>query len=233
MIKIFFIFLLGLFVFMPAYANDDSPIVLELFTSQSCSSCPPADRVLGELSKQPNIIALSCNVTYWNHLHWKDTLSKDFCTSRQRDYVQVLQSRGPYTPQIVINGRHELVGSQAGKIEKIINNEKNIVKPISIYKDDNQLEINLPEIKKGKYIVSLLTYGENHTQAIKNGENKGRTILYTNPVTDIESLGEWNGDEQIMTYDISKYKNSGGIVILAQTINSAGAILAAGKINNQ
>jgi len=76
--------LLGLFTVTPSLAQESGPVVLELFTSQSCSSCPPADRVLESLAKDENIIALSCNVTYWNHLHWEDTLSQDFCTARQR-----------------------------------------------------------------------------------------------------------------------------------------------------
>ena len=128
-----------------AMENTDSPVVLEMFTSQSCSSCPPADRVLSQLEAQnDNIIALSCHVTYWNHLHWKDTLSKEFCSTRQRDYVRTLRSRGPYTPQIMINGKHTMVGSQGGKIVRAIENAAPI-KSIGLSLDNDQLNIKLPE----------------------------------------------------------------------------------------
>ncbi len=223
--------ILSLLAINPAIAEENSPVVLELFTSQSCSSCPPADQVLGELSKQPNIIALSCNVTYWNHLHWKDTLSKDFCTNRQRDYVQALQSRGPYTPQIIINGRHELVGSQKSKIENIIQKEKGVVKFIELNKNNNNndLQIMLPKIETGQYILSLVLYEKNHTQNIPSGENRGRTVSYTNPIYVIESLGGWDGEEKTLNYNISKYGGQNRFVVLAEKKNETGFI-AAGKI---
>lgn len=230
--KIILSSLLGLFAVNPAFAEDKSPIVLELFTSQSCSSCPSADKVLGELTKQDNVIALSCNVTYWNHLSWKDTLSKEFCTDRQRQYVQALRSRGPYTPQIVVNGRHELVGSQGAKIENIIQKEQGAVKSVGLKKKNSDLEITLPKVETGRYFLSLLSYGEDHTQAIPSGENRGKTVSYTNPVQKIESLGSWNGDAKMLTYDISKYGNVRGVVILAQNTNNVGEVIAAGKIEN-
>jgi len=209
----------------------EGPIVLELFTSQSCSSCPPADKLLGQLAQENgNIIALTCNVTYWNHLHWKDTLSQEFCSTRQRDYVRSLRSRGPYTPQIVINGSQTMVGSQAGKITRAINAAEPI-KTIDLTITDQQLNIRLPETPgDDSYALHLVVYSEEHTQSIPSGENRGRTVTYTNPVQKIVSLGTWDGTGKKMKHDLSKYSEHKGFAVLAQKNSKTGVIIAAGKI---
>ncbi len=220
-----------------AVTDAEAPIVLELFTSQSCSSCPPADRLLGELAQEnDNIIALSCNVTYWNHLHWKDTLSKKFCTERQRSYVDDLNSRGPYTPQVVVNGRHEMVGSQRSKVTTAINKEvrANNVQPIQLNLSKNILEISLPNLNEseqgGDYTLLLLAHGVPHTQSIPSGENSGRTVNYTNPVENIVSLGDWNGEARELQPDISVLPEASGYVVLAQKNGVTGNIVAAGQV---
>lgn len=213
-------------------AEDKAPIVLELFTSQSCSSCPPADKVLNDLSKQENIIALSCNVTYWNHLHWEDTLSKEFCTQRQRQYVGALNSRGPYTPQIVINGKHEMVGSRVRQIEKTIQKEQHAVKNIDLSLNNDQLIIQLPETPgNDSYALTLLTYSDDHTQEIPSGENRGRTVHYTNPITNMKSIGTWDGTGKTMDINIENFKDVSGYVVLAQKNSVVGKIIAAGQLN--
>jgi hypothetical protein len=233
--KIMWLIFLSIVPFNVAKAETaNAPVVLELFTSQSCSSCPPADKILGELTDtHDNVIALSCNVTYWNHLHWKDTLSKNFCTARQRGYVQALKSRGPYTPQIIINGKYEMVGSRERTIKRTINNEtKNAtVKLITINLEGNDLEIILPEvIGSDNYKLLLVPHGTRHTQSIPSGENKGRIVNYTNPVEAIISLGTWGGKSKSMSYDILKLNKAHGYVILAQKNGQTGNIVAAGKL---
>ncbi|MEZ5903288.1 MAG: DUF1223 domain-containing protein [Alphaproteobacteria bacterium] len=234
--KFLWLIFLSSLPFYSAKAQDDlSPVVLELFTSQSCSSCPPADKILGELADEnDNIIDLSCNVTYWNHLHWEDTLSKDFCTQRQRQYVQHLRSRGPYTPQIVINGKYEMVGSRESAIKKTIKKDlkDSPIKLITLNLSEQQLDIKLPETPgSDSYAVSLLAHGKRHTQSIPSGENKGRTVNYTNPVERIISLGTWDGTGKTMTYDVSELPPAQGYVVLAQKNSVVGEIIAAGKIN--
>lgn len=216
-----------------AVTNAKNPVVLEMFTSQSCSSCPPADKILGELAaKNDNIIALSCHVTYWNHLHWKDTLSKEFCTSRQRQYVQSLQSRGPYTPQIVINGNQTTVGNRGGQINRAIAGElaENKITPIDLTLSNDTLAIDLPTIKTGAYTLLLVAHGDEHTQSVPSGENRGRTISYTNPVQEIISLGAWDGSAQRLSQDISALPDAHGYVVLAQKDGATGEIRAAAKI---
>lgn len=219
-------------------STTQNPLVLELFTSQSCSSCPPADRLLGELAQDnPNIIALSCNVTYWNHLHWKDTLSKEFCSDRQRSYVRKLNARGAYTPQIVINGSHEMVGSSARKINNALKTEikSATVKPIGLNLDNsNTLEITLPNLqgleRGSDYTLLLLAHNSDHRQKIPSGENTGRAVTYTNPVEKIVSLGTWDGAPRAFTADISSLPDATGYVVLAQQDGATGKIRAAGKL---
>ena len=214
-------------------SNSSQPIILELFTSQSCSSCPAADKVLSELAIQnENIIALSCHVTYWNHLHWKDTLSTPLCTDRQRQYVQTLQSRGPYTPQIIINGRHETVGSRKADILRHTSHDlkNNPVKPIDLSLTNSELQISLPAIEKGGYQLTLISYGDNHTEEILRGENRGRTISYIHPVQDIINLGHWDGTALPMMYDLSILDKAVGYTIIAQKNSTTGPIVAAAQI---
>lgn len=224
---------LGILAPANSRAEEQAPVVLELFTSQSCSSCPPADKILGELADEKNIIALSCNVTYWNHLHWKDTLSQEFCTQRQRQYVQTLQSRGPYTPQIVINGKHEMVGSRNALIQKTIQTEQNKTKNIHLTATEDTLEINLPDLgdteQDSVYSLLLLAHGKTHHQDIPSGENRGRSVTYTHPVTNLVNLGEWNGKAGTLSHDIGEMAAS-GYAILAQKDGITGPITAAGQI---
>lgn len=204
-----------------------SPVVVELFTSQSCSSCPPADKLLGELAQNDNVIALSCHVTYWNHLHWKDTLSQQFCTDRQRSYVSAMKKRTAYTPQMVINGRHDVVGNRSWQANDTIKKAAKEVVPIKVNYASNKLQIDLPSIESGNYKITLITYSDNHTQSIPSGENRGRTVHYTNPVTDLIDLGAWDGGAKSLTYDAV---NSNGYAVLVHQNHGHGVIVAAGKI---
>jgi len=206
----------------------DHPVVLELYTSQSCSSCPPADRVLGELVKNDNIIGLSCNVTYWNYLHWEDTLSKNFCDTRQRQYVRELQSRGPYTPQVFINGSFTTVGSKGRTIQNAIENTHKI-KPVKVSLDSKEANVSLPDLPKGKYNILLVPYGDDLTQSIPSGENRGRTVHYTNPIVDIINLGKWDGEARDFDYDLSKVSDMKGLAVFIHKNNQVGQIVAAGK----
>lgn len=231
-----FIFLL-VSMLMPPFARaeeNDAPVVLELFTSQSFSSCPTADKLLEKLTNEDeNIIALSCNVTYWNHLSWKDSLSKEFCNERQRDYVRTLDSRGPYTPQIVISGRETMVGSQEGKIRQSIAKQKknNPLKPIKLSLENNILNIVLPETPSDhNYAVHLIVYEDSFMQDIPSDENRGLKVNYTNPVQSIISLGTWDGTTKKMNYDVSAIQNAKGYVVVAQKDGKTGQIIAVGKI---
>ena len=221
---------------MPSYAkNVDAPIVLELFTSQSCSSCPPADKFLGELAAEENIIALSCNVTYWNYLHWEDTLSHDFCTDRQRRYAGARATGRVFTPELLVNGQISTVGSQRGQVRKALRNQAGKVFPIKV--KHNALagvKISLPDMPKGDgYLVEVIAYGEDHSQAVPSGENAGKTLHYTNPVKAIMVVEKaWQGDtKNFVIQDQTVMKGAKGLVVLVhQSSRAASPIIAAGSM---
>lgn len=183
-------FILAVIAIQPAMAQEP-PVVVELFTSQSCSSCPPADRLLSEWQdRHDNIIALSCHVTYWNHLHWRDTLSKQFCTDRQRWYSDKL-GKGIFTPQMVINGAVSAVGSRRSQAIKALGNieETHPIRPLSYQRDGNDIRLlNLPRLDRNNHILLLFTYSKHHAQHVPSGENAGRDLQYTNPVSAITIL---------------------------------------------
>ncbi len=212
-----------------AEPTTQAPVVVELFTSQSCSSCPPADKILGELAERDNVIALSCHVTYWNYLHWEDTLSNAFCTDRQRSYVQAMKKRTSYTPQIVINGRHDVVGNRSWEVNAAVKKsvQKYEVSPISLTYDNGFLEVSLPTLDRDNYRLTLVSYGEAHSQSILSGENRGRTVDYTNPVIQLSDLGQWNGQVKSVRHQVSSSKRH---AILVHRGHDHGAIVAAGKI---
>ena len=204
--------------------------VVELFTSQSCSSCPPADKLLTEISDDPNMITLGFHVTYWDHLHWKDTLSREFATKRQRNYAGYKNTGRVYTPQMIVNGGAEFVGSSRGKLQSAVNKSKP-VQPIAITVKNGQIELDLPALPKSEQgDFTLWVYGTQamHTQPIKSGENRGRTVTYANSVLTQKRGDRWDGTARIITLDALESEGLDGITIIAQR-DSFGTIVAAGK----
>lgn len=171
-------------------------VVLELFTSQGCSSCPPADAVLAKyaLQNNPNIIPLAFHVDYWNYIGWKDPFSKTQFTDRQRNYVNQLNAQGNYTPQLIINGKYELVGSKENQIKKLVDQEliletKN---SISIKKQNISLEQLNVEFELNSYmpntIVNVALVKKKEFTNIKRGENSGLQQTNYNIVYDFNSI---------------------------------------------
>lgn len=216
------------------------PLVVELFTSQSCSSCPPADALLSELQAQnEDIIALSCHVTYWDHLNWRDTLSHKFCSDRQRAYARQMEKRQVYTPQMVVNGRHEFVGSN--RTEALRSLQSGTVQEIILQHSDGQtLTATLPALTQGPNLQTLwlISYRTSTTQAITSGENGGRTVTYTNSVDTLDQVGTWNGQAQTLSFPRPKAALDAppvaptatrGYALIAQPYGF-GPITAAGKL---
>ena len=216
-------------------SDDKGVYVLELFTSQSCSSCPAADAFLEELDQKQNIITLSCNVTYWNHLHWKDTLSQEACTERQLNYSLANHRNGNvFTPELVINGKKSLVGSSRKRIVNYLSDENNTVTPLEISQNNNQLRIKpiadqslLPVNNQ----VVMITYGDKHKQYVESGENRGKTISYSNPVVEIKMISEqWNGQSTVESELPDNRENISGVVVLITKAAVGNEILAAGRL---
>ena len=210
--------------------KTNAPVVVELFTSQSCSSCPPADKLLGKLAKTPNVIAFSCHVTYWDHLNWRDTLSRKFCTERQRAYAAFMKSRQVYTPQMVVNGEHGFVGSNRREAEKYMSSTN--IAGIALKTQDGVLVARMPDLGQGAkpQTLWLIRYHDSHTQDIPSGENRGRTITYTNSIETMEHIDTWDGTAGELRFELpdGEAKNP-GFALLAQH-QGFGPITAAGKL---
>ncbi len=174
----------------------DGKVVVELFTSQGCSSCPPADRVLGELANENKVIALSVPVDYWDYLGWRDTLAKAAHSNRQRGYSQARGDREVYTPQAVINGVAQAIGSDKSAIEAAvkkasISNKTDV--PISLVKDASNVEVDVGSGIGAPASVWLLTVTKATPVVIARGENQGKTVTYYNVVRSWQRIAEWNG----------------------------------------
>ena len=208
-------------------------VVVEMFTSQSCSSCPPADKFLGELAKRKDVLALSMHVDYWNALGWRDPWSSPKVTERQRRYSQALGTRYVSTPQAVIQGRAYAVGSDRTAVTRAIGNARRRasarVQPRVSMPSPNRLTVTLPDGDPGtEATVWLVAFDDGHTARITGGENTGTTIAYSNVVRELRPIGTWSGKAKTFDADISKERAAGfgNCAILVQAKGN-GAILGA------
>lgn len=221
---------------LPANAQEGkgTPLtVVELFTSQGCYSCPPADDLLAELD-QDHTITLSCHVSYWNYLGWKDTFSKPYCDNRQRIYQSALKGNpGVYTPQMVINGRYGAVGSREPTVNqaiKIMARENRIERLDLHVESAGTLVLKLPALDvKQQYQLILMGTSGTQTVPINRGENGGKMLDYHNPVAIVENLGRWDGEPKVLMQKLARQTEVKEWVVLAQTW-PIGEIVAAGKI---
>ena len=177
-----------------------SPVVVELFTSQGCSSCPPANASLSAVSEQPGVLALSFGVTYWDYLGWKDSFAKPAFTTRQYNYERTLHRATAYTPQMVLNGESDLVGNDLGQLEGAIDAERAAVakRPMgSMPKIDltaDAVEIGAAKAPEDGADVWLVRYDPNTVAVpVARGENGGRTLPHKNVVHELTRLGDWDG----------------------------------------
>jgi len=180
----------------PVVANAaERPVVVELFTSQGCSSCPPANAYLNEMAKQRrDVLALAFHVTYWDRLGWKDPLSMEAATDRQAVYGRRFGD-GSYTPEIVVDGASSAVGSDRGHVGSAIENAKQkgqTAAAVSVTRAGEQVSIEVGA-GSGSARVLLIGFDHEHTTAIGRGENSGRTLTEANVVRSFRSIGQWSG----------------------------------------
>ena len=177
----------------PARAQSSPVAVVELFTSQGCSSCPPANANLITLSQRSDLLVLSFAVTYWDRLGWKDTFGKPEFTERQVIYEPALEQFGPYTPQMVVNGRATVVGNRLAEIDALIAAAPPLAGP-SLSLEAGQLGIGAGSAPPAGADVWRVSY-DPHTVAVPvgKGENSGRTLAHTHVVHELEKLGHWTG----------------------------------------
>lgn len=216
--------LLG-FAASPASADTMKPLtVVELFTSQGCSSCPPANANLIEISKRPGVLALSYGVTYWDRLGWKDIFAKPEFTSRQETYETPLGHDGPFTPQMVVNGRADVVGNRIAEVDQLIAAQGTVDMP-SLKLDKGSLTIGASTPPVDKADIWLVTYDERTINVpVKRGENSGETLPHKNVVHGLTKLGSWSGKSETLV--LPEVKPGLRKAVLVQVPNG-GAILAA------
>jgi hypothetical protein len=198
--------------------------IVELFTSQGCSSCPAADKLLGELANDPALIAISLSIDVWDYLGWKDTLADPRNTARWQGYAKSRGDRERYTPQVVVNGAAHALGSDRSAIEKAIaksrQNEAVMSVPVKASRSGDGLTIALPEgAPAAAATVSVWGLAKAVTVMITRGENKGRTVTYHNVVRRWVNLGAWNAATNRWTVPLRDLAGDGieSAVVLVQT----------------
>lgn len=189
--------------------------VVELFTSQGCSSCPPADKLLGELSRDPSLITVSLPVDYWDYLGWKDTLALHGHTKRQRAYAEARGDREVYTPQVVVNGVVHVLGSDKAAIEKAIAQtdkaDSPLSLPVSVAVADGNVTVKVPAAPAAgpqhSGEVWLCPVSRKVPVTIDRGENRGQILTYYNVVRRWLKLGDYSGKAESFSVPVNSLAN--------------------------
>ena len=205
------------------------PVVVELFTSQGCSSCPPADVLLGELARRPGVVALAYHVDYWDELGWKDRFSLPAATQRQQGYVRRLVKSGPFTPQVVVSGDTSVVGSNRAAVEAAVAGDRDAL-AIALSKQGGNLQIDFREAWRETMDVYLITYLDEATAKIGSGENANRTLKHFNVVRSLKRLGTWNGKPQRQTVPLAGLPRDASAVAVILQRKNQGAIAGAATL---
>ncbi len=173
--------------------RDKPKAVVELFTSQGCSSCPPADALLTSLSESPDVVALAYHVDYWDYVGWKDTLGHSSYSDRQRAYAESWGSSRIYTPQMVVNGAKAVVGSRRYDVHQAVD-QASLPLSVHLVRDGGMLKVTIPaNTSLDDATVWLVTYLGRTEVEIDRGDNAGKSIAYTQVVTGRQVLGMWEG----------------------------------------
>jgi hypothetical protein len=176
---------------------DDMPVVVELFTSQGCSSCPPADSFLGKLAGRHDVLPLAFHVNYWDYIGWKDPFASEAATERQYSYGHALGLNMVYTPQMVIGGTHDAVGSDEGSVTQAIDTDASRPKlKLTVLRDAaGAYKVEIPAGPAGAApaTVWLALFDHAHKTPVQRGENSGTTLTEYNIVREWRKIGEWNG----------------------------------------
>lgn len=214
----------------------DTPVLLELFTSQGCSSCPPADALFDELRDKPGVITLSFSVDYWNYLGWHDTLSSPENSDRQRDYALSRGDGKVYTPQLVVDGIKHVNGANEAAIEMAIRTAERRLKDVkvtmSMRAEGDSLLVDIggaPATSDMRQAtVWLAVAKDEETVEITRGENRGETITYTHPVRELMPVGMWKGEPTTLRLPLKDLHAIGGDCLVSMLqVEGAGPILGA------
>ena len=189
--------LVGLFALtalpgLPAMAAE-RPVVVELFTSQGCSSCPPADALLATLADRPEVLALAFHVDYWNRLGWVDPFSSAWATARQSAYATQMGSSQVYTPQAVVDGGRDVVGSDRAALDlAIAAARRDPSVPLTLTASDAALQVAVDPAAPADAVLWLVGFDDRHETPVRRGENAGRTLVDRNVVRSLARLDGWS-----------------------------------------
>lgn len=216
-------------------ANVSPPAVVELFTSQGCSSCPASDRQLGELAKRPDVLALSLHVDYWDYIGWKDPFATPANTERQRAYARALRQRYVYTPEMVFGGLAHDPGYDPAKIarmlRKVADHPGPRVSPTLTQAAGNGLAVAMPETRLTEPCdVWLVTFDRQHQTKVARGENKGAMLTNYNVVRSLEKLATWNGETASWNVPAERIGTGQAIAVIVQQA-SHGRIIGAARLD--
>ncbi|MCW8837057.1 MAG: DUF1223 domain-containing protein [Rhodospirillales bacterium] len=203
----------------PAVAGDRSLTVVELFTSQGCSSCPPADALIGELSAHKDVLPLSFSVDYWDYIGWKDPFADPDHSARQRSYAKVMGLGYVYTPQVVVDGVHQEVGSRRDAIFALIGKASSGAAdkvPVGLTVEAASLKIIVPDGRApdGGAQVYVAVYDSRHETHIGRGENQGKVLANYNVVRSFDSVAVWRGERLEHTIPLNSLQGDGVAVFL-------------------
>ncbi len=200
--------------------------VVELFTSQSCSSCPPADKVLGEIIRRGDVLGLAFHVDYWNYLDWKDTFSSAESTKRQYDYAKSMHSSQVYTPQLIVNGKEVVAAGSPDAVFKVMDAAATgsaMTVEVAARIEDERLVVNAGK-GKGEANLVLVVYESREIVDIQRGENRGKKIEYRNAVTQVRTIGMWKGDALAVELPKKEYlaEKGYGCAVILQRVTPEG-----------
>lgn len=229
--KLFHAAFLALIGYAAPVLAQDNPVVVELYTSQGCSSCPPADALMHDLAKRDDVIALALHVDYWDYIGWKDPFAVPAHADRQRAYAAAGNRRTIYTPEMIVNGTTDIVGAKPMKLADAIamHGDKPVRVEMGLERTGDKLRIKAtPKADlNGPLTVHMLRYTPYKKTKIKRGENRGKTLAYSNIVADWKVIGEWDTRTDLsMEVDITGDRPA--VVILQRP--EAGPILAAARL---
>ena len=214
----------------PLWAQD-TPVVVELYTSQGCSACPPADELMLELAERPDVIALALHVDYWDYIGWEDPFGDPAFSDRQRAYAAAGQRRSVYTPEMIVMGQTDIVGARPMALGEAIAEHAKIAPEVKIdlKREDDTLHVSVAPLEplKGPFTIHLLRYAPLQTTEITRGENRGKTVKSVNVVEDWHVIGTWDGAAPI-TLDTS-VTGAKPVVVIVQK-HQVGPIMAAARL---
>ena len=253
LVAMFLITLVATLVARPINADaknkTQNMLLVELFTSQGCSSCPPADKFFSELAEDEKLAVLAWHVPYWNYIGWKDPFSLELAEKRQRQYARRLQSDQVYTPQAVVAAKKHYVGSDRRALGKSLRAEMKLIEEkqnapqLTLLRksesaDERNFSLNIKPAQNknerdSEFKISVVIFQASADTHVKRGENRGKTLREANIVREVKEIGKWNGKaDEKFSFQLPEQKNGfdvlrdGGVVVIAEPNDLSGVIAA-------